>query len=126
MHKHTHCVLKISHRQLGRAEEEKSPHRSLKRSNTPPYQRAREREEVQQAGPHSSRPHPAPGVLQLILDLSNRCFTNTDFLSAKNWLGGQRLLYSNKMLKMDGSTSQRAKPTGTKRHGCILIPVLTV
>lgn len=51
----------------------------------PPQTREQEREEVKQAGPNSSQPHPAPGVLQLILDLSNRCFTNTDFLSAKNF-----------------------------------------
>ncbi|KAL7394108.1 hypothetical protein ABVT39_020763 [Epinephelus coioides] len=87
MHKHTHCVLKITHRQLGRAEEERKAPTGALRVPPPPFPlptREQEREEVQQAGPHSSRPHPAPGVLQLILDLSNRCFTNTDFLSAKN------------------------------------------
>lgn len=44
MHKHTHCVLKITHRQLGRAEEErKAPTGALRVPPlSPPHQRARE------------------------------------------------------------------------------------
>lgn len=128
MHKHTHThtqgVLKITNRQLGRAEEEESPRRSLKSPpaptlTIPPHPPKSKR------GRRCSRlahTHPAPGVLRVILDLRNRCFTNTDFLCDLKTVrvGRTVILCSKNMLKRDGSTSQRAKPTGTKRHKYIL------
>lgn len=65
-HVNTHSVLKITHRQLWRAGEREAPTGALR--DPIPSGEECTREEVQQAGPRSSRPHPAPTIPSAILD----------------------------------------------------------
>lgn len=108
--KNTHCVLEITHRQLGRAEDEESTHRSLT-SLRVESKKVWRRSRLTQTHPDLTQTHPdpdpVPGVLPAdtgpqypllywhwVLECLNLCF-----------LCGRQTLYGNNMLRRSGSTS---------------------